>query len=185
MTKFRISVRAYAALACLSFALPANAQWYEGPSGGTGGSKFDFWTESGGAQQIGSLEIWYDSYYKNEIYCLKVNYRGTPNAPDYPKTFLAGKCNKEPNPEEVWNNRYKMQLINLKGDEYIVGIEGWYGDYITKLRVYTSKNTLDWVGSGGKYHFAFTAPPGLRIVSFFGRRGDAIDSLGVLFARNN
>ena len=64
-----------------------------------------------------------------------------------------------------------------------IGISGRFGDHIDSIRFYTNKKTSQvFGGSGGTVDFGYTAPQGQMIVSFFGRAGDNLDAIGVLYA---
>ena len=159
----------------LALNAPAQAQWYQGPSGGSGGEKFDQWSASGGATKIRSFGVLQD----NSRRCLSILYSETPTNPGRITRFKNGFC--DPGPSELDFNGWTG--IELDPDEYIIGIEGRYGDHIDALRVYTNKRNSPWFGgSGGKRTFGYTAPSGQMIVAFFGRAGDNLDAIGVMYA---
>lgn len=159
----------------LVLSAPVHAQWYQGPSGGSGGKKFDDWAASGGATKLHSFGVLEDG----TIRCLSIFYRETPTNPGRLTRFMNGFC--DPGPSELDFNGWKG--IGLDDDEYIIGIEGRYGDHIDALRVYTNKRNSQWFGgSGGNRTFGYTAPAGQMIVAFFGRAGDNLDAIGVMYA---
>jgi hypothetical protein len=148
-----------------------HAQWYQGPSGGRGGNPFDHWNESGQAREIDDVRV---LVVNSVIRCISVVYRNTSRTGG-PVNPRSGSCNAPGNPG--WRG------IHLDSDEYIIGIAGRYGDLIDSIRFYTNKrNSAVFGGSGGSADFGYTAPSGQRIVAFFGRAGDSLDAIGVMYA---
>lgn len=157
-------------LLCL---VPATSigQWYQGPSGGTGGRTFDHWTESEGRKDISRVWMSRDGPMK----CFAVEYRDR-QASGGSKLFLkVDNCKDKP---------VFVPALELEPDEYMIGISGKYGAYIDSMTIHTNKGkTLSFGGpGGGAAVFGYTAPSGQMIVGFFGKAGDALDSIGVLYA---
>jgi hypothetical protein len=73
--------------------------------------------------------------------------------------------------------------FTLDRDEFLIGVAGRYGDLIDSIRFYSSKkNSEVFGGGGGNADFGYSAPAGQRIVSLFGRAGDSLDAIGVMYA---
>lgn len=71
--------------------------------------------------------------------------------------------------------------FDLAEGEYIVSVEGWYGQFIDSLKITTSSgNERRFGGDGGQARFEYTAPTGCEIVGFWGLCGDLIDAIGVV-----
>jgi hypothetical protein len=156
----------FAFLILLPFA--STAQWYQGASGGRGGKPFDHWKATNGARDISSIGFYVDS----SVRCIFVNYRDGNRQ-------KSGYCDPGPGPLTFDGGRG----INLAPDEYILGISGRFGDHIDSIRIYTNKITSPvFGGNGGTDVFSYTAPEGQMIVGFFGRAGDNLDAIGVLYA---
>jgi hypothetical protein len=99
-----------------------------------------------------------------------------------PSTFLARNGNCDPPPGSPLD-LHGGAGFNLDPDEYLIGISGTFGDHINSIMFYTNKRTSPtYGGSGGTDTFSYTAPTGQRIVGFFGRAGDNLDAIGVLYA---
>lgn len=156
-------------IAVLSLPCVAHAQWYQGPSGGTGGHDFDDWGESGQRRDMSRLYVIYDD---NSIRCLKIDYKSLTPGLEH------GNCSRDPFDESTHS-----ALLILEPDEYVLGIAGTFGDHISSLRIYTSKGqTARWGNEVGKWNFGYTAPSGQTVVAFIGRSGDKLDALGVMYA---
>ena len=153
------------------FPIICNGQRYQGPSGGRGGELFDHWKTSNGAKDIELIFLYQDS----SIRCFSVKYR-------QPSTshLKNGYCN----PPEFSDLEFGGgRTFKLELDEYLIGISGRFGDHINSIMFYTNKRTSpSYGGSGGTDTFSYTAPAGQRIVGFFGRAGDNLDAIGVLYA---
>lgn len=149
----------------------AVAQWYQGPSGGTGGSPFDSWQDSGHASDIDQLSV----VVTDSIRCIKIHYRdGTPFV------GLYGSCGS--GGAEDWHT-WKTQAFGLERDEYLLGIAGTNGDHINSIKFYTNKRTWSPTrGSTSGVPFGYTAPSGQMIVGLTGRAGESLDSIGVMYA---
>jgi hypothetical protein len=163
------------ALGLLLLASAATAQWYQGPSGGRGGNPFDFWQESGHATDVSFVGVVQD----DTIRCIVIGYRGTPNNPGRTTSFRHGTCDTAAGTVGFSGSRG----VSLDADEYLLGVEGRYGDHIDAIRFFTSKRQTEFFGgSGGDRTFGFTAPSGQMIVALFGRAGTNVDSIGVMYA---
>jgi hypothetical protein len=150
--------------------LICNAQWYQGPSGGQGGEPFDHWKTTNGETEIAGIGVLQDS----SIRCIFVRYRQPSTSS--PRN---GYCDPPPGPLSFNGGGG----FNLDPDEYLIGISGRFGDHINSIMFYTNKRTSPaFGGSGGTDTFSYTAPTGQRIVGFFGRAGDNLDAIGVLYA---
>ena len=148
------------------------AQWYQGPSGGYGGTPFDQWKE--GSTNISSLTLWVDN---SVIRCILVHYRDSVTGRNNRQVISGPSC--ERNPGSIPFNAG----FELDRDEYIIGIAGRYGARIDSIRFYTSKkNSAVFGGGGGAVEFGYTAPAGQKIVAFFGRASDNLDAIGVMYA---
>ena len=153
----------------------ALAQWYQGPSGGSGGSDFDFWAESGGATDITGVGV-VDT---GTIRCLRISYRETPTNPGRTTTFSHGECGTAAGEIGFSGSRG----MSLDRDEYLLGVSGRYGDTIDSIRFFTNKrNSPTWGGNGGNRTFGYNAPSGQMIVALFGRAGTSLDAVGVMYA---
>lgn len=156
----------------------AAAQWYQGPSGGSGGSEFDFWAESGGATDVSSIGV----IETGTIRCIVIGYRETPTNPSQFTSFRHGACGTAAGEIGFDGSRG----FSLDPDEYLLGVAGRYGDHIDSIRFFTNKrNSPVYGGSGGSRTFGYTAPSGQMIVALFGRAGDNLDSVGVMYAPCN
>ena len=173
-----------AAIALLALTSNASAQWYQGPSGGSGGSPFDSWEESGHATDISSVGVIDDG----TIRCISIGYRGTPANPGRWTAFWHGTCLYGAG--EIGFEHSCSMLLDA--DEYLLGVEGTYDDHISSLRFYTSKRTTQscktnpqhpnvW-GTRGSRSFGYTAPSGQMIVALIGRAGESVDAIGVMYA---
>lgn len=153
----------------------AAAQWYQGPSGGTGGASFDFWGDSSHATVVSSVGV-IDT---GQIRCLQITYRGTPTNPGRPTTFSHGSCDTGAGTPGFTGSRG----FSLDPDEYLIGVAGRYGDHIDSIQFFTNKrNSPVFGGSGGSVTFGYTAPAGHMIVAFTGQAGDSLDAIGVMYA---
>jgi hypothetical protein len=153
------------------------AQTYQGPSGGYGGTPFDNWTASKEATDIASVSLLMDN---SVIRCILVWYRdpSTGRNTTLVKSGSACRLAEEPGPLSF----NCCPGITLARDEYIIGIAGRYGGRIDSIRFYTNKRSpAGFGGSGGSVQFGYTAPPGQKIVAFFGRAGDNLDAVGVMY----
>lgn len=152
-----------------------NSQWYQGPSGGTGGRAFDHWTESQNGRDIASVWVAAGAPVK----CFTVSYRDRAPSSGTPLRLRAGNCKRTA--EEEFKG--SAAQITMEPDEYILGIAGRHGSVIDSMTVYTNKRTSVLLGgAGGIATFGYTAPSGQMIVGFFGRAGDHLDAIGVLYA---
>src|SRR5215471_14657251 len=79
-------------LAWLLLPLLCEAQWYQGPSGGTGGQPFDQWTASGKQNDILAVTVLQDG---NSIRCFVTLYRA-PSASFQKTQFENGFCDHGP-----------------------------------------------------------------------------------------
>jgi Jacalin-like lectin domain len=153
----------------------AQAQWYQGPSGGSGGTQFDFWKESGGGTDVSGVGV----IETGTVRCLVIVYRGTPTNPGRTTDLRHGSCGTGAGEIGFDGSRG----MGLDPDEYLLGVSGRYGDHIDSIRFFTNKrNSPVWGGSGGNRTFGYTAPAGQMIVAFTGRAGDNLDALGVVYA---
>jgi hypothetical protein len=145
-----------------------HAQWYQGPSGGSGGSAFDLWTKSNTSSNFKQVIIFYDA----TVRCIKIVRPGI-ESPDEVYDPGNGGCH---------SGGYKEARLTLDPDEFLIGIAGRYGTYIDSIRFYTSKkNSPVYGGSGGTAEFGYTASPGQKIGGFIGRAGDNLDAIGVIY----
>lgn len=150
------------------------AQWYQGPSGGAGGGKFDHWQQSAHAHDIAEIGV----LERGGIHCLYVDYRAT--ATQVARRVSSGFCN----PGTDDSLHYTRQRIRLAPDEYLLGIAGRFGDHVNSLRFYTSKGQTLRVGLEiGNGSFGYTAPSGQMIAGFVGRAGMYVDAIGVIYVR--
>ncbi len=148
------------------------AQWYQGPSGGNGGNPFDHWKATNGAKDVKAVTFLLDP----SIRCISVLYREP--AP-LGQQVNNGYCDPPPGPLQ-FNG---FQSITLDPDEYILGIDGRYGDRVDSIRIYTNKRTSQVFGDkGGDATFSYTAPQGQMIAAFIGRAGNKLDAIGVMYA---
>ncbi|WP_269768037.1 jacalin-like lectin [Burkholderia ubonensis] len=154
----------------------ASAQWFQGPSGGRGGSYFDHWQQSLGARNIVSVGLLIDN---GSIRCILVEYKEPGASLNQQQQLRNGSCDLATDPF----SSAKWTGVSLDDDEYVIGISGRYGDRIDSLRIYTNKKTSNvFGGTGGTQEFGYTAPPGQMIVAFIGRSGAALDAIGVVYA---
>jgi hypothetical protein len=161
-------------LLLLCIQLLCYAQWYQGPSGGTGGQPFDHGKASGGGKDLMTVSFLQDG----SIRCISVLYRDVKSA-GQPLQLKNGFC--DPGPGSLSFNGGAG--VSLAPDEYIIGISGRYGDHIESIRIYTNKKTYPpFGGTGGRFEFGYTAPQGQMIAGFFGRAGTNLDAIGVLYA---
>jgi len=73
--------------------------------------------------------------------------------------------------------------FRLDSDEYIVGVSGRYGKNIDCLRIQTNKRTSPlYGGSGGRQDYSLTLSSGNQAVAFFGRSGNQLDAIGLVYA---
>ena len=154
----------------------AASQWYQGPSGGRGGSKFNFWESSGGNSALSGVSILHDA--DGTILCIQLNYQNGFNQK------YGGRCGETgPRAGLVGQGFYgDWSRFGLGQGEYLIGISGRYDDQIKSLTFYTTKQNHSYGTSGGTDSFGYTAPTGHRIVALFGRAGDRIDAIGVMYA---
>lgn len=161
----------FAFLVLAGASLPAAAQWYQGPSGGTGGYEFDEWLDGkqGRITSVGVLEE------DGSIKCFRINVM-----PHSGKNLSYGTCpwwNAQAQPDP------RLRMFYLASDEYILGVAGGYDDHINSIRFWTNKRASTRYGElQGKYSFGYTAPSGQMIVAFTGRSGDNLDAIGVMYA---
>jgi len=171
----RISAAVLLASGCFLLASVAIGQWYQGPSGGRGGSAFDFWQESGHATDADFIGVIQDT----TIRCLVIGYRQTPNNPGRRTSFRHGTCDTAAGTVGFAGSR----SMDLDRDEYLMGVEGSYSDHINTIRFFTNKRqTPVWGGTAGDRTFGYTAPSGQMIVALIGRAGTNLDAVGVMYA---
>lgn len=91
-----------------------SAQWYQGPSGGSGGSPFDHWQQSNKARNIVSFTVLQDS----SIGCIYIGYNEPVASSNQFKQLRSGYC--DPPPGELSFNGSRG--IGLDDDENILGI---------------------------------------------------------------
>lgn len=142
-----------------------HAQWYQGPSGGRGGVPFDFWKASNENRDIEGVHV---IVANGVIRCITLEYRGGSTYSSSPGCVL--------------RRGEREGTFFLHGGEYLIGIAGRHGDLIDSIRIYTSLRDFRYGGSGGSADFGYTAPSGQKIVAFFGRAGDSLDAIGVMYA---
>jgi hypothetical protein len=85
---------------------------------------------------------------------------------------------------EKWGGGGGTQCIQLelKDDQYIKSITGKYGRNIDKLVIERSDGSKATCGGGGgQTAFEFIAPEGKAIWGVFGRSGNFLDAIGVLY----
>jgi hypothetical protein len=163
----------------LLFLLPnvSQAQTYQGPSGGHGGDSFDSWKASGESTDISSVSLLIDN---SVIRCILVWYRDSSTGRNTSLVKSGSACRLAEEPGPLSFNC--CPGISLDRDEYIIGISGQYGGRIDSLRFYTNKKTSRvFGGSGGPVLFGYTAPPGQKVIALFGRSGDNLDAIGVMY----
>jgi hypothetical protein len=165
------------ALITASASTGARAQWYQGPSGGTGGQSFDGWVLNNHSTNIRTVNIQL-SKYKNVLHCVVANY---PTKPDDPLSGLSGSsgpdnCNVDDKSDSILN-------FSMDSNEYILGISGTYTDHVTSLRFYTNKKNSPIYGEGPSGTvFGYTAPIGQMIVAFTQANDSQLRSIGVMYA---
>lgn len=164
---------------CAFVFLPSicGAQTYQGPSGGYGGTPFDNWKASRESTDIASVSFVVDN---SVIRCILVWYRDSSTGRNTRLVTSGSACDLAEKPGPLSFNC--CPGISLDRDEYIIGIAGRYGGRIDSLRFYTSKkNSPVFGGGGGTVDFGYTAPSGQKIVAFFGRAGNNLDAIGVMY----
>ena len=156
-------------LACLSIMITStNAQWYQGPSGSSGGQAYDGWILNQKKTNISGVLV-ISNKSTRLIQCIIAEYRGS--GVDGP-----ANCNSA-NPADSY------ALFAMDPDEYVLGIGGTYTDHITSLRLYTNKKNSPVYGEGGSGQvFGYTAPQGQMIVSFQQNLDTRLHSIGVMYA---
>lgn len=71
--------------------------------------------------------------------------------------------------------------LQFAPDEYITMVAGQYDVCVNSLMIKTSKNRKKkWGMDGGKVDFIYNVPTGSKIIGFFGRAGEFLDSIGVI-----
>lgn len=71
--------------------------------------------------------------------------------------------------------------INLDDDEYITGVNVEYGRYIDLVTFHTNKQSYGpYGGRPQKNKTPIQAPNGKRVVGFYGKAGDFVNSLGIV-----
>lgn len=79
----------------------------------------------------------------------------------------------------------QLSVFTLDRDEFLTGISGTYGASVDTIRLHTNKQTSAPFGgantSGGPANYLYEAPEGYEIVGFWGRSGDMIDAIGIIF----
>lgn len=176
MTKLvKCALVAFAAL----FSGTSNAQWYQGPTGGTGGTAFDFWQDTGGARDISEIDFTLDSD-DDDIRCITIGYRDRPAS----KIFEHGSHCRDEGAFVPYKSgwTYKVYPWGLKSNEYIVGITGTYGEFTNSLTFYTNLGGKIAIGRPGGRPFGYAAPKGQRIVALTGNAGERLDAIGVIYA---
>jgi len=93
---------------------PCLGQWYQGPSGGLGGSPFDHWKLSNSSTNITKVSF---RITDGSLHCISVAYGTGPS----PQRVHAGNCDLGPDP--AWRFG-EIQGLDLAADEYIIGISG-------------------------------------------------------------
>ena len=78
---------------------------------------------------------------------------------------------------------FRPDTIYLTEDEYISGVEGRSGTLVDQLTFHTNKGrTFGPYGGTGGNAFNFDLPKDARLVGFYGRSGQAIDQIGLVYA---
>jgi hypothetical protein len=154
---------------------PAQAQWYQGPSGAAGGAAFDDWTANNHATNIRRVAILTDKA-DSSIVCVLTAYPNPANPGDPLQSSAAPHANCDTS-----DSKNKILFLKLDPDEYIIGISGQYSDHITSLRFYTNKKNSAVYGEGGGRAFGYTAPRGQMIIAFIGAGDTRLRSIGVMY----
>ena len=165
-------------IAALVTPLAAYPQWYQGPSGGTGGQSFDGWVLNNHATDIRTVVV-ISRKSDKAVQCLIADYPVNPAAPAAPVvTGSAGPANcNTANTADISVN------FDLAPDEYILGVSGTYTDHVTSLRMYTNKRNSPVYGeSQTGASFGYTAPTGQMIVAFTQTLDERLRSIGVMYA---
>lgn len=81
-------------------------------------------------------------------------------------------------------NRGRFSTFRFDSDEYLVALAGRCGDTVNSLTIITNKRQSQvFGGSGGTRNFRIEVPQGSQAVGFFGRAGNGIDAIGLVYAR--
>jgi hypothetical protein len=76
----------------------------------------------------------------------------------------------------------RPSIFRLESDEYIIGIEGRYGETVDSFALRTNKRVSQaFGGRGGNRSFRVDVPNGSVAIGFAGRSGDLIDALGLTY----
>jgi hypothetical protein len=75
-----------------------------------------------------------------------------------------------------------QSIFRIDTDEYIVGLNIRYGEYIDSLQILTNKrNSSYFGGSGGSNNYRMDIPSGYQAIGFTGRAGEYLDSIGLTY----
>lgn len=140
-----------------------------GPSGGTGGTKFD--DPPPPKAKIRQINIWVKKDDDNAI----IN--------GIQVEWSDGSSSKTHGSE----TRSPKHYVPLDDDEYLVGISGRYGDHLDYITFVTTKKECPFGGKGGDVEFYYNTSddgvslPDVHIIGFLGRSGDTVDAIGCIF----
>jgi predicted RNA-binding protein Jag len=78
----------------------------------------------------------------------------------------------------------RLFSFRFDSDEYLIALVGRHGNTINSLSIVTNKRQSQvYGGRGGDRDFRIEVPQGNQAIGFFGRSGDAVDAIGLLYTR--
>ena len=136
-----------------------------GPSGGIGGEEF---SDDVSVQDCQVLEV--HIYADQRVRAVRITHE-----------TIDGDHHPFPLHGQAVGDGYSLKVAK---DEFITGISGRFGASVDSIRIQTNRQTSPLLGGeGGSAAYHYEAPPGTEIVGFWGRAGDTLNAIGVIFRR--
>ena len=106
----------------------------------------------------------------------------TTNGTTAPQSVVHGKNGLCPSPAP--DPIILPQTFQLEADEYLIGLQGYAGNFVEQLQIVTNKRVLGPFGvAAGGQSFNLAAPKGYKVRRLWGRSDAFIDSIGIIVER--